>query len=412
MKPKNVICLSIDRLQAGQLGPYGNTWIETPGFNRLAAESLVFDQALVDSPHLDLLYRSFWRGMHAIVDDMPEGTATCVPRTLSEAGISTTLLTDEPEVAALRQAEALDERVVLQRPLQAPPADRIEATQLATFFETAAGAMAECSEPFLLWLHSRGMGGPWDAPYQLREQYADEEDPQPPMFSDVPCRRLAKDHDPDELLGIAQAYAGQISLLDTCLGAFLDSLIDIGPTGETLLILLGIRGFPLGEHGHIGSSDGALYCELVHVPCMVRFPDGHAAAVRSSSLVQSPDVAATLLDWWGLKEKAVGNRSRSLLDLAGSGAVSRDRACIVSRNGDRAIRTPAWYLLKPGASLPDRAELYAKPDDCWEINEVSTRCGDVVEKMGAAFSEFEEASKTGQPGELPSLDDVLVNGLE
>ena len=59
-------CLVIDRLQHGFLGAYGNTWIETPAFDRLAAESFVFDQMLIDSPQLGSLYRSFWQGRHAL----------------------------------------------------------------------------------------------------------------------------------------------------------------------------------------------------------------------------------------------------------------------------------------------------------------------------------------------------------
>ena len=62
----NAICLVIDRLHRGFLGAYGNTWIETPAFDRLAAESFVFDQMLVDSPRLGPLYRSFWQGLHAL----------------------------------------------------------------------------------------------------------------------------------------------------------------------------------------------------------------------------------------------------------------------------------------------------------------------------------------------------------
>ena len=41
----NAICLVIDRLHAGYVGAYGNTWIETPAMNRLASQSFLLDQA-------------------------------------------------------------------------------------------------------------------------------------------------------------------------------------------------------------------------------------------------------------------------------------------------------------------------------------------------------------------------------
>ncbi len=37
----NAICIIVDRLQAGYLGPYGNTWIDTPSFDRLASQSFL-----------------------------------------------------------------------------------------------------------------------------------------------------------------------------------------------------------------------------------------------------------------------------------------------------------------------------------------------------------------------------------
>ena len=63
----NAVCLVIDRLHAGYVGAYGNTWIETPALDRLASQSLLLDQALVDSPDLERLYRSYWQGWHALV---------------------------------------------------------------------------------------------------------------------------------------------------------------------------------------------------------------------------------------------------------------------------------------------------------------------------------------------------------
>ena len=48
----NIVCLSIDRLNADALGAYGSTLVETPAFDSLAAESIVFDNYFVNT--LDL----------------------------------------------------------------------------------------------------------------------------------------------------------------------------------------------------------------------------------------------------------------------------------------------------------------------------------------------------------------------
>ena len=40
----NIISIVIDRLHFGYLGCYGNSWIETPNFDQLAASGFLFDQ--------------------------------------------------------------------------------------------------------------------------------------------------------------------------------------------------------------------------------------------------------------------------------------------------------------------------------------------------------------------------------
>ena len=81
----NAICMVIDRLHAGYVGAYGNSWIETPAIDRMAAESFLFDQALVDTPQLETLYRSYWQGWHAMCPPPPESRAPIVTCTLEDA---------------------------------------------------------------------------------------------------------------------------------------------------------------------------------------------------------------------------------------------------------------------------------------------------------------------------------------
>src|SRR5262249_38415338 len=45
-----VIVIQTDGLQLAPLGAYGNVWLETPNFDRLAASSVVFDQHFADVP--------------------------------------------------------------------------------------------------------------------------------------------------------------------------------------------------------------------------------------------------------------------------------------------------------------------------------------------------------------------------
>jgi arylsulfatase A-like enzyme len=252
------------------------------------------------------------------------------------------------------------------------------------------------------------LGGPWDAPREFRTRYAEADDPDPPESAEVPCRILEDDYDPDLLLGISQSYAGQVSLLDVCVGAFSEFLHEREAGRQTVLALLSARGFPMGEHRRIGAYDRSLYGELVHVPMMIRFPDRLGEAVRSQALVQPGDLGSTLLDFLGLAEPPRRQPSASLLPLVREEVDSiRDRLGVVDSEDQWAIRTPAWYLREAAV-----AELFAKPDDRWEVNDVADRCDDVAGLLRKAFAEYRESFGSGDVGGLDPLDEVLMSGLE
>jgi arylsulfatase A-like enzyme len=266
--------------------------------------------------------------------------------------------------------------------------------------------LREIPEPGLIWIHSQGMAGPWDAPLPLRQQFADEEDPAAPEFVDPPERVLANDVDPDELLGIVHAYAGQVSLVDACLGSLLDALGDSPLADQTLLAVTSPRGYPLGEHRRIGGDD--LYGELLHVPLLLRLPGGLGPA-RSRRLVQPCDLYATLAEWLALPTDDAPGLCQSLLPAAQGDEVPVRQLAIATASGQRAIRTLAWLLRESQANGETRRELFAKPDDRWEVNEVSSRCGDIVEQLAAAADEFQRAAAAGAFASLPPLAEVLTD---
>ena len=84
-----------------------------------------------------------------------------------------------------------------------------------------------------------------------------------------------------------------------------------------------------------------------------------------------------------------------------------DRLCIAGSGGQQAIRTPAWYL-RDGAE----PELFAKPDDRWEVNDVSDRCEEVVDSLRSALVEYEESVRSGHLTELPPLEGILLRGFD
>jgi arylsulfatase A-like enzyme len=405
MHPHNAIVILVDRLGAGHLGPYGNTWIETPGFNRLASQSLLWEQMIATSPTLAGTYRSIRSGSHPLSVEVA-GSSNLWER-LRQSGIQTALLTDELQLGPLFPAEALDERIECPIERAGSAAVSPEQTQFWQLFVAALEWLTHPRQRFCLVVHSRGMDGAWDAPREFRERFVDEDDPPVPDFVEPPNRALGKDADPDEVFGINQAYAGQIALLDRCLEMLHDVLFERGVLDNALLIVTSPRGFPLGEHGSVGQCGDALHEELLHVPALVRRPDQRHAMERCQTLVEPADLFRTLADWFELPPVLT---PAAALTLLAPHSIVMQRQCVVSAiDLARSIRTPAWFLRR-GADAA--VELYAKPDDRWEVNEVADRCAAVVEELTSRLIEYEALARANRLAEFPGLPDHLLRPAE
>jgi arylsulfatase A-like enzyme len=432
----NIVAIVLDRLHAGYLGCYGNTWIATPAFDRLAAEGFLFQQAIIDSPDLADAYEAMWRGTHAAERGGEGGRASApsLAELARRSGARTVLVTDDPAIANHRAAEAFDETVELDATdddvsRDAEPAREVEKTHAARFFAEASEHVVT-DQPFFVWLHTRGLGGAWDAPPAFRERYVDEDDPPAQTFTRLETRRLPPDVDLDERFGLAQAYAGQVTLTDVCLGGLLAHLDETGLADNTAVLIISPRGIGLGEHDDVGTSDRRLNAEIVQVPWLLRLPKSYGKLRRPQALVQPCDVYHTLAELLGAAAPAEG-WGRSVIPLCTGRPTWRDRALVGGRNSV-GIRTAGWYRLEgrrtaaegsasaegaataegsPGDEAALAPQLFAKPDDWWEVNNVAGRCPEIVDRLGEVRRQTAEALAAGKPVESLAGDDQLVTGM-
>ncbi len=394
--PPSAIVLVIDQLTASMLGPYGNTHHDTPNFNRLAARALTFDFAFANSCQLVTAYEKFWQ-----TAAMPDHES--LPAALSAAGIESVLVTDEECVAEHALAE-FDRVISLQQAEVNQAAISPAETQLAGFFAQAAATLADLTPGTLCWFHSRGLRGAWDAPYPYRTRYADSDDPDPPDFVLSPSRWLdPADADPDKLLGLQQAATGQIILLDKFLGVLLD-LIDSHPCRDsTLFCLAAPRGCALGEHGLVGAGD-QLFNESVQVPLLVCLPENEIAsservstkAIRSGKLVQVNLLTKVVEDWL----TKAPDLERELFDVRGAVTPEkRNEYVLITSNEQESLQTHAWKLIR---SKMGGVQLFAKPDDRCDVNDVSDRCPDIVRNLLVLMEHLleHEPAEGVQPVEL------------
>ena len=394
----NVLVIVVDGLRASALGAYGNTTYPTLTLDRFAAESLLLDWCYAPSPDLAEIYRALWRSRSSQQDP----SAVSLPRVFADAGYATTLVTDDQSLTTYSSANDFNEIVQISSSLKSESSDKravdSSETALTHAFCTAAEKVAEVrrNKPSLLWLHTRGMYGPWDAPLELQQSLLDEDDPSP-IESILPLDIITNSaDDPDAAFRYACAYAAQIMVLDNCFEHLL-SVIDASVGNEWLITLIGARGFPLGEHGRIGGVDPRTHAEQLQVPWLIRFPNKLGQLSRVDSLTSHQDLLPTLLDWIGRAHKLARSAfdGMSVMPTASSARTAWRDATISASASAHSIRTAGWCLredlthddVATASNGPASApELYVRPDDRWEANDVAKLCPEVVEELRAKVS--------------------------
>ncbi len=393
-----LLVLSIDGLSAGALGCYGNDWIGTPAMDSLAAEGQLWDFAISDTPSLEAL-RSFWSGTSAAsrVNQTPESGSGSLAALIEGTGGQSLLLTDDQKILEFPESAAFGEQVAMEMPGEPSPASDAHQTHLASFFANAAEiihtfAQESVDVAALAWLHTSSLANVWDAPLEYRNRYRDEDDPPPPELAAAPHNEFpASDApDPDELLGLRRAYAGQVALLDGMLGTFIEFLRESGIWDQTTFALTAPRGFGLGQHGGIGYPNGvgSLHEEYLHIPFLLRHTpaqdDANLTAVHEHRLFQPADFLPSLAQRLNLPDLRESSGSGDGVDLSSAFqqpfGEGRSLAFAVSPADlqSYAIRSAAWQLICHQHQGETNKLLFAKPDDRWEMNNVADRCPEVV----------------------------------
>jgi hypothetical protein len=363
-----ILIVEVSALHLGFLGCCGNDWVATPNLDRLAAESVVFDQHFADRPELSsTAARSAKTGQY----DFPG----------AEQG----------------RDDAFQEMVVHFEPIDALKA-----------FGAAAIRTIESSREqnhTLLWIEGPSLAPPWRLPGKALTAYvddeSDDEEQLPPLVSpDVGLNRIEE----DDLDRLHAAYAGVVTYFDAQLGRVLDHLRKKKRSDGLLVCVTARCGLPLGEHAMTGVARAWLHDETVHVPLLLRLPDAANSGERIAALTQPIDLLPTLREHLGLAP--LPTHGRSLWPLVrGNGEEIRPYAVSGLRVADSEewlLRTPDFAFLLPisvpAGDPPRRAQLYAKPDDRWEVNDLAPRHEEYTGLLEKTLRQVVAA--TGQPGML------------
>lgn len=387
------------------LSTFGSTWLATPSCDRLAAAGLVLDNVQADTDDLQEILRGVI------------GPAAGLPRQRDGDAHERLLVTDSPAVAEAGWSSLVDRVVLVPATPTSSCREEEPATNPGRLIAAAIAAVAEAAGACRwLWVHLESLGVAWDAPLDFRDSLASEDDPLPTRSAAVPARRLAAGDDPDEILGVRQAFAGQVMLVDRLLGRLAEAVAssraasaDEGDEGDAWSVaVVGMRGMPLGLHGEVGLAGEPPatlpYGDRMQMPVVIGPLGGTLAGQRFGGLLAAADLGDLLADLI-----TVPGAQPVCASLAGlmSGKPSSRRERVISRTArGRSLVTSEWRLVMAHQAAVRNAvvsgdgsvQLFSKPDDFFEQCDVADRCPQVVEQLLAAFSSAEHPAEGDRGG--------------
>ncbi|WP_158055631.1 sulfatase-like hydrolase/transferase [Halorussus halophilus] len=312
----NVLVYVLDALRADHLSCYGYERETSPNIDRLADEGIVFEQCFTPATWTRPVAGSILSGSYPPTHGTQTRHDTFHPHvpSLAEqfrtAGFETVGITTMGNVSSAVGFDAgfdefydlyKDEQVIAERRTSTVSEEELteedvekvalpRAEDINDIFERWLGER-DGDDPFFAFAWSIEPHIPYDPPEGFREYVASDYDG--PVDGEREClKQVETAADLNQLKGL---YDGEIAYNDACLGELLDHLRDADILDETLVVVVGDHGEAFNEHGRL-THGHAPYDELMHVPFVVRAPDG-ANGFRAQDLCSLIDMYPTVLEY-------------------------------------------------------------------------------------------------------------------
>jgi arylsulfatase A-like enzyme len=371
----------------GWLGCYGNELVETPHVDRLAAESVVFDQHFAVNPSSTDWQRSLLSGYFEFF-----------------AGKKQKSLLDALSQSGVRIVRWREER-------EQPNADE-DAAPGEAFLEAVAEQLSvlAAQDRWLLWIETDRLLPPWSVSLDYFDKYVegiapDENGAAAQPWDEPPLGRTVLTE--SEIERLHGTFAAVVSEWDADLGRCFEMLRQAGLAESAWWIITSGHGLSLSEHDWIGPSSERPYEELAHVPLIVRLPNGEQGGRRVAQQTASVDLLPTLCEAFGVPVNA-DVHGKSLLAIArGAQEPIHPYVCQSFPTGELALRTPEWSLLSDGQSP---SLLFRKPGDRWEMCDQRIMHLEWAEHLETTLRQFVDSMANGpfRPPELKHYDEVVT----
>jgi arylsulfatase A-like enzyme/Tfp pilus assembly protein PilF len=271
----NLLLVTLDTTRADRIGAYGNANVETPAFDRLAREGVLFEQAVSVAPLTLPAHATLFTGKfppeHGIRDNggffLGEEQETLAEilkvRGYRTGGFVSAFVLDSKWGVGQGFDTYFDSfdlgkaKHVSLGSIQRPANEVTD--QVIPWIREAKGL------PFFAWLHL------YDAhtPYRPPEPFATKYNRHP--------------------------YNGEIAFADSQMERVLEELDAQGLTDRTVIIVIGDHGEGLGDHGE-AAHGFFIYNSVTHVPFVIRAPYSRTQGRRVADPVRQVDLLPTALD--------------------------------------------------------------------------------------------------------------------
>ncbi|MCF3936683.1 sulfatase-like hydrolase/transferase [Acuticoccus sp. M5D2P5] len=333
---KNLLFIFSDQHTRAIAGPYGDTVVETPALDRLAAEGVTFDAAYCPSPicvpsRMSMLTARWPHRQDCWTNDdiLPSGHPTWLHA--MGAGGHRPVLIGRLHALGPDQRHGYAERLVGEHSPNYPGPPRHDLGPLAgandpdprslaavgagrsayqakdeAVVETAVDWLkANGREPFCLTVGLMLPHPPYVADEAAYRHYEGRVPPptrgvpedEPPFYAWWRRDRGIETPPPEAIERARTAYYGLVHRTDEMIGRLIATLEELGVLDDTLVVYASDHGDHIGERGLFWKH--TFYEESAGIPLLMRLPGVLPAGERRGNVVNLVDLSQTMLDALG-----------------------------------------------------------------------------------------------------------------
>jgi arylsulfatase A-like enzyme/Flp pilus assembly protein TadD len=376
----NLLLISLDTARPDHLGCYGYEGISTPHLDRMAADGVLFTDALTSAPITLPSHASVLTGLYPLSHGVREneiyvlaGEFTTLAEILQAEGYATGAFIGsfvlDSSFGLDQGFETYDDDVTGGMPADPFDPPEIDAAEVN---ESAVPWLEEVEEPFFAFVHYYDPHAPYEPPPPYDSLYA------------------------------GRPYDGEIAFTDRAVGEVLGVLENRGLLDRTLVVIISDHGEGLGQHDELYHGiliyDTTIKCVLiVKPPSATGSADAQANVPRVEATVELIDVMPTVLDMLEIASP-VETEGRSLRPLMQGGSLP-PKVCYLETmlpylafrwSPLRGVRFGEWKYI----SAPDE-ELYNVERDPGELRNLVSAEHTRLEDLRTALTGFIRAEGGG-----------------